>query len=104
MNTPGLESLFMEENFEWPCWKIMGCDAAQECPAKNRPGTPCWEIARELNDYRNALDICDDCIVHMLKAENPALSGKAMRAIMDYRVISDAIRPGRPCGLLLPAE
>jgi len=83
----------------------MNCDTAQECPAKNRPATPCWEIAGELDDYRNAMDICTDCIVYMLKADIPVLSRDIMLAIMNYRTISGVINgPGRPCALLLPAK
>lgn len=76
----------MGKNCDWPCWKIMNCDTAQECPAKSRPETPCWEIASELNDYRNVLDICKDCIVHMLKVNNDVLTKKEMQAIMDHKL------------------
>ena len=75
----------MGEKCDWPCWKIMNCDTAQECPAKSRPEIPCWEIASELNDYRTAMDICQDCIVHMLKAENSVLSFEEMQTIMNHK-------------------
>jgi hypothetical protein len=75
----------MGEKCDWPCWKIMNCDSANKCPAKSRPETPCWEIAGELNDYRTAMDICKDCIVHMLKAENSVLSEHEMQSIMSHK-------------------
>lgn len=75
----------MGNNCDWPCWKIMNCDASQECLAKNHPETPCWEIASELNDYRHALEICKDCVVHMLKTENSILSQQEVEAIMSYK-------------------
>ena len=85
----------------------MNCDAAQDCPAKNRPGMPCWEIAGELNDYRVAMDICRDCIVFLLKAaKHPVLSRSMMQSIMDYRAMSNVMskRAGGACGLLLPVK
>ena len=76
----------MGEKCDWPCWKIMNCNTAQECPAKSRPETPCWEIAGELNDYRAAMEICQDCIVHMLKAEDTLLSTEEMQTIMNHKI------------------
>jgi len=76
----------MGEKCDWPCWKIMNCDTAQECPAKSRPEIPCWEIASELNDYRTAMDICQDCIVHILKTEDSALSIEEMQTIMNHKI------------------
>ena len=75
----------MGEQCNWPCWKIMNCEASQECLAKKRPGTPCWEIATELNDYRHLLDICRDCVVYMLKTKNSILSKKEMKDIMTQK-------------------
>ena len=63
----------------------MDCDPAQACPAKNRPETPCWEIAGELNDYRSAMGVCTDCVVYMLKTENSVLSKQEIKTIMDYK-------------------
>jgi len=75
----------MGEKCNWPCWEIMNCDNAQDCPAKSSPETPCWEIASELNDYRSAMDICKDCVVHMLKAEDSILSEQEMQSIMKHK-------------------
>jgi len=72
----------MNGKCDWPCWEIMNCAPSKTCPAKNRPETQCWEIARELSDYRYVLQICIDCIVHVLKGENSALSNKERRSIM----------------------
>jgi hypothetical protein len=60
----------------------MNCDPAKKCPAKARPETPCWEIAREIADYRYILQICTDCIVHMLSGEGSGLSKNEIQAIM----------------------
>jgi hypothetical protein len=75
----------MGEKCDWPCWEIMNCDASKKCPAKIRPQTPCWEIAREKCDYRYILQICVDCIVHILKGENSVLSKKERQSIMVQR-------------------
>lgn len=75
----------MGENCNWPCWKIMNCDTSHECAAKSRPETPCWDIAAELHDYRHALDICKDCIVHMLKADDSILTRQEMEAILTHK-------------------
>jgi hypothetical protein len=75
----------MGENCDWSCWEIMNCDAEKECPAKSRPETPCWEIASEINDYRTAMGICKDCVVHMLKAEDSILSEQEMQSIMNHK-------------------
>ena len=75
----------MGENCNWPCWKIMDCNTAHKCPAKSLPEIPCWEIASELNDYRTVMDICNDCVVHMLKTENSVLSKQEMQSIMNQK-------------------
>ena len=72
----------MDGKCDWPCWEIMNCEVNKECPAKNRPQTPCWELAREQSDYRYILQICLDCIVHVLKGDNSALSKVDRQSIM----------------------
>lgn len=72
----------MGEKCDWPCWEIMNCEEFNKCPAKERPGIPCWQIARELGDYRYMLQICTDCIVHMLKGDKTVLTKNEMRSIM----------------------
>jgi hypothetical protein len=64
------------------CWEIMQCKGTEDCPARLHPEKPCWEIARELDDYRSALKICQDCIVFLLKNGNIVLSDQEVRAIM----------------------
>ncbi len=72
----------MREKCDWPCWEIMNCDESKKCPAKARPDTPCWEIAREQSDYRFILQVCIDCIVHLLKGERAVLTQKEIQSIM----------------------
>ena len=72
----------MSEKCDWPCWEIMNCETPEKCPARNRPETPCWEIAREMSDYRYILQSCTDCIVHMLKGDNTVLSRHEIQSIM----------------------
>lgn len=63
----------------------MNCDTSQECLAKSRPETPCWEIASEQNDYRRVLEICRDCVVYMLKSEDSILTQQEIETIMTYK-------------------
>ena len=69
------------------CWKIMQCKNSNNCPARKNPGKPCWEIASELDDYRNASNICRDCIVHMLKLGNS----------LSNREINDIVKTKKSC-------
>ncbi len=63
------------------CWEIMQCENSSNCPARKNPEKNCWEIASELDDFRNASNICRDCIVHLLKLGN-ALSNQEMKNIV----------------------
>jgi len=75
----------MAPNSEWPCWEIMKCEGTEDCPARKRPDLNCWEIANEMDDYRKAFNICKDCIVYMLKAENTVLSKQEVQNIMNQK-------------------
>jgi len=75
----------MEPKSDWPCWKIMKCEGTDDCPARKRPDLACWDIAGEMDDYRKAFNICKDCIVYMLKAENSVLTKQEVKAIMDHK-------------------
>ena len=75
----------MEPKSDWPCWEIMKCEGTDDCPARKRPDLNCWDIAGEMDDYRKAFNICKDCIVYMLKAENSVLTKQEVKAIMDHK-------------------
>ena len=75
----------MGNTCDWPCWEIMNCDKTKKCLAKIRQDTPCWEIAREMSDYRYLLQVCTDCIVHVLKGGNSALSNKEIQSLMVHK-------------------
>jgi hypothetical protein len=75
----------MEPKSDWPCWEIMKCEGTESCPARKHPDQPCWEIAGEMDDYRKAFNICKDCIVYMLKADNSVLTKQEMKAILDHK-------------------
>jgi hypothetical protein len=72
----------MVPDSDWPCWEIMKCEGTEDCPARRRPDLNCWEIANEMDDYRKAFNICKDCIVYMLKAENTVLTKQEVHNIM----------------------
>jgi hypothetical protein len=56
-----------------PCWEIIGCDTSKKCQAKERPDIPCWEVAYYADDYRRHFNVCQDCIVHVLKTNGLAI-------------------------------
>ena len=72
----------MVPNSELSCWEIMQCKNTENCPARQHQDKPCWEIARELDDYRNALKICHDCIVYMLSNGASTFTEQETRMIM----------------------
>jgi hypothetical protein len=63
----------------------MKCEGTEDCPARKRPDLNCWEIANEMDDYRKAFNICKDCIVYMLKAENTVLTQQEVRNIINQK-------------------
>ena len=75
----------MAAKSDLPCWEIMKCVGTEDCPARRHPDRNCWEIASEVDDYRKAFNICKDCIVYMLKAENSVLTKQEMQAIMQHK-------------------
>jgi hypothetical protein len=75
----------MVTNSDLPCWEIMKCEGTDDCPARKHPDLNCWEIASEMDDYRKAFNICQDCIVYMLKAENTVLTKQEMQTIMKQK-------------------
>jgi len=89
----------MDGKCDWPCWEIMNCDTHKKCPAKDRLQTPCWEIAREQSDYRYILQICVDCIVHVLKADNSILSKGDRQSIMVNK--ASCILTSEECQLII---
>ncbi len=70
---------------DWPCWEIMKCEGTEDCPARKRPDLNCWEIASEMDDYRKAFNICEDCIVYMLKAESTILTEQELQTIIKHK-------------------
>jgi hypothetical protein len=68
------------------CWEIMQCDKSKNCPARQNPEKPCWEIASEKDDdYRNVFNICRDCIVHVLKSDTSVLSNLEIKNIVNAK-------------------
>jgi len=45
------------------------------------PRKTCWEIANELGDFRSAFNICEDCIVFILRSETIILSEKEVLSL-----------------------
>lgn len=68
-----------------PCWEIMQCQGTEDCPARKRPMENCWEIAREIDDYRKAFNVCKDCVVYLLKSKDSILSKREIQTIMKHK-------------------
>lgn len=64
-----------------PCWEIMNCNGSENCPAKQNTQHSCWELVRELGDYRAEFDICPDCIVYVVKNTDIVLSAHEINQI-----------------------
>ena len=70
---------------ETSCWEITGCSKKDECLVLKKSlmsGRPCWEVVAEFDDYRNALNVCGDCIVYVQKQTNDVLSPSQIEEIM----------------------
>ena len=50
------------------------------------PEKPCWEMASEVDDFRSAFNICNDCIVYILKNGSTLLSEKELHSIRKRKV------------------
>ena len=50
------------------------------------PEKPCWEMASDVDDFRSAFNICEDCIVFILKNGTTLLSEKEIRSIEKRKV------------------
>jgi hypothetical protein len=60
------EGEYMDSYSNIKCWEIMNCNN-RDCSAICEPETPCWEIAKRVEDYRNVSNTCKDCIVYILQ-------------------------------------
>ena len=76
----------MQDKNVWNCWEIMNCEESEDCQAKQHPETPCWELANEIGDYRRFCNICQDCIVFVLKTNLAVLSNKQKETILQKKV------------------
>ncbi len=78
------KGLYMSST-EWLCWKITKCFNTENCPARERENIPCWELARELDDYRTVLNVCEDCLVYLSRHKNSVLSEAEIQDIMEKK-------------------
>ena len=70
---------------EWSCWEIIQCDRSSDCPVSKQADNPCWEIAKELDDYRSAFNVCKDCIVFVARQKKSVLSDDEMQNILETK-------------------
>lgn len=70
-----------------PCWEIVQCLGAEDCPARTCPDMPCWEIAALLDAGAPALNVCEECIVYLVKTGSPILPPEELEEILKMRNI-----------------
>ena len=66
------------------CWEIMKCEN-ENCVARLDPEIPCWEHAAEVDDHRRAFNVCEDCLVYLIKEGGVEFSEPEMKDIMEQR-------------------
>ena len=75
------------------CWEIINCDNL-DCLARSEAETPCWEIAKRVEAFRDVSNTCCDCIVYLFHKENSVLSKKEIQEILRHRRYSGKIGAG----------
>ena len=67
-------------------WEFNECKGVVGFSTKEYSEKPCWEMASEVDDFRSAFNICEDCIVFLLKNGTTLLSEKEIRSIGNRKV------------------
>lgn len=67
-------------------WGIKKFKGVVDFSTEESPGKPCWEMASKVDDFRSAFNICEDCIVIILKNGTTLLSEKQIRSIEKRKV------------------
>lgn len=67
-------------------WGFKKCKETVSFSTKEYPEKPCWEIASEVGDFRSAFNICEDCIVFVLKNRTTLLSDMEIHSIGNRKV------------------
>ena len=75
------------------CWEIINCDHL-DCLARGEPETPCWEIAKRVESYRDVSNTCRDCLVYLLQKNTSVLSKEEIQEILRHREYSGKIGTG----------
>jgi hypothetical protein len=75
------------------CWEIINCDHL-DCLARSEPETPCWEIAKRVEAFRDISNTCSDCIVYLFQKETSVLSKKEIQGILSNRRHSGKVGTG----------
>ena len=87
----------MTLNKDLKCWEIINCDY-WDCLARNEPETPCWQIAKRVESFRDVSNTCRDCLVYLLQNGTSVISKKEVCEILAYRESSEKIGTGyRAC-------
>ena len=64
-------------------WGIKKFKVVVGFSTKKYPEKSCWEMASEVGDFRSEFNICEDCIVFILKNGSTHLSKKELHSLRD---------------------
>lgn len=67
-------------------WQKMKYQGMNDLLKKENQGKPCWEVARELGDFRSAFNVCKDCIAFVLKNDTTLLSEEEVHSLENRKV------------------
>ena len=68
----------MSSHIDLQCWEIIKCNN-WDCPARNEPEVPCWEIAKKVGAYVEISNTCRDCIVCIIKKKISVIANKDLQ-------------------------
>ncbi len=69
----------------WQCWDIANCQKKDQCPAGRQEDKECWDVVREMDDYRSSMKVCEDCLVYLCKEKNSVLTSEEAAAILSKK-------------------
>ena len=72
------------------CWEIIKCNNL-DCPARNEPETPCWEIAKRVGAFINISNTCRDCIVCIIKKTTPVITPKELQNFLKQKRLYERV-------------
>lgn len=70
------------------CMDVVQCEVFEYNLVNSQNKTSCWEMARQVKDFRYLYNICQDCIVYLFGQDNNVFTQNEMENILAKRNIS----------------